>query len=139
MSRQAILCLIPPPEAIIGQRYNVIVEANPSQPLQKDGNYWIRTQVSENCGNVTDFRNLTGIIRYDAKSTALPTSSNQTEISTLCADEPLASLVPIVPWQIDSQAVNDVLNDTFQADIDSADPTLQHGALRWDLTNYPMW
>lgn len=38
----------------IGQRYHIIVEADPvadvSNPLPKDGNFWIRTWVADDCG-----------------------------------------------------------------------------------------
>lgn len=120
----------------IGQRYAVIVEANPSAPVQADGNYWIRTLVSDNCGNITDNKPLSGVIRYDPKSTAFPTSTNHTSLSLLCADEPPENLVPVVPWFVSTQADNDVVKDTFEADIDKT-PT--HGAKRWDLTDTPLW
>ena len=122
----------------IGQRYSVIVEANPSTPKQPDGNYWIRTQVSINCGNISDgnYDSRTGIIRYDPQSTTLPTSTNQTEIDLTCEDIPTASLVPVLPWNVDHQAVNDVPKDTFIADLNTV-PT--HGYIRWDLTDNPLW
>lgn len=119
-----------------GQRYSVIVEANPTAPVQADGNYWIRTQFSIGCGNITDNKPKSGVIRYDPRSTALPTSSNHSSISLDCADEPTSNLVPVVPWDIAEQAANDVLRDTFEADIDSI---ATHGAFRWDLTNTPLW
>ncbi|KAL2055956.1 hypothetical protein ABVK25_003598 [Lepraria finkii] len=120
----------------IGQRYAVIVEAKPSAPVQKDGNYWIRTIVSDNCGNISQNNPEMGVIRYNARSTALPTSTNHTALSTVCADEPPENLVPVVPWPVDHQAVNDVLNDTFEAEV-SRNET--HGAFRWDLTDTPLW
>lgn len=122
----------------IGQRYSVIVEANPSTPKQSDGNYWIRTQVSTNCGNINNgnYDSRTGIIRYDRQSTTLPTSTNQTEIDLTCEDVPTKSLVPVLPWQVDHQAVNDVLKDTFMADQNTV-PT--HGYIRWDLADNPLW
>ncbi|KAK4697824.1 hypothetical protein P7C71_g309, partial [Lecanoromycetidae sp. Uapishka_2] len=41
-----------------------------------------------------------------------------------------------VAWEVDTQAVNDVLNNTFEADIDTVST---HGAFRWDLTDIPLW
>ncbi|KAL2043517.1 hypothetical protein N7G274_003824 [Stereocaulon virgatum] len=120
----------------IGQRYSVIVEAKPSAPVQKDGNYWIRTVVSDGCGTINQSKPEIGVIRYNAGSTALPTSTNHTGLSTLCADEPPENLVPVVPWPVDHQAVNDVLNDTFEAFVSN---NVTHGALRWDLTDTPLW
>ena len=119
-----------------GQRYAVIVEANPSAPVQKDGNYWIRTIVSDNCGTINQSNPEMGVIRYNARSTALPTSTNHTALSKVCADEPPENLVPIVPWPVDHQAVNNVLNDTFEADVSKIET---HGAFRWDLTDTPLW
>lgn len=119
----------------IGQRYSVIVEADPSAPTQADGNYWIRTIVSEGCGNITNYDNQTGIIRYDPESNAFP-SSTQANINLTCADPPVESLVPVVPWAVDNHAVNNVLDDTFEANLDST-PT--HNYTRWDLTDTPLW
>ena len=115
----------------------MIVEANPSAPVQADGNYWIRTIPSIGCGNLNSTTSdpLTGVIRYEQHSKALPTST-QAKINLTCADPPLSSLVPVVPWQVDNHAVNDVPEDTFEALIDET-PT--HGYRRWDLTDNPLW
>ena len=104
--------------------------------MQADGNYWIRTLVSDGCGVITDNKPQSGIIRYDSKSTAVPTSTNHTALSLVCADEPAENLVPVVRWDVDKQAANDVLSDTFEADINNL---TTHGALRWDLTDTPLW
>ena len=67
----------------IGQRYNVIVEADPLNDeaggVSKDGNYWIRTHIA-NCGpsNETINYNTTGILRYNKTSTVDPTSREWT-------------------------------------------------------------
>ena len=85
----------------IGQRYHVIVEANPSNDLipVEDQNYWIRTVGARGCFNVVQPNPTIGIIRYNAGSTKMPTSK-QYQFSTTCADEPLESLVPVVPWTV---------------------------------------
>ncbi|KAL1633404.1 hypothetical protein SLS58_011095 [Diplodia intermedia] len=118
----------------IGQRYNIIIEAN-ADP----GDYWIRTEIPRGpggCGNVTD-RNgdVTGILRYDASSTALPTSSKN-KYESDCHDEPKELLVPILPWMVDPHPQNDVHNNTYEAGITEVQ---YHNAFRWDLTDTPMW
>lgn len=83
----------------IGQRYNVIVEANPldeQHPLDPDGNYWIRTQIAS-CFN-NDEGDLgydqTGILRYDKSSTKDPTTHKWHDVSIVCSDETYTSLHP---------------------------------------------
>ena len=129
------ICVIILSEPFVGQRYSVIVEADPSAPVQADGNYWIRTINAEGCGNISENVNQTGIIRYNPESTALPTST-QANINLTCADPPLESLVPVVPWAVDNHPVNDVLDDTFEAFIDAI-PT--HNYSRWELTGTPLY
>ena len=92
--------------------------------------------MSDRCGNISQTNPKLGVIRYDAHSTALPTSTNHTNLSTVCADEPLENLVPVVPWAVDHQAVNDVLQNTFEAEVSNE---IAHGAFRWDLTENPLW
>ena len=94
----------------IGQRYNVIVEAKPlvyndTSHLPPDGNYWIRTYVSP-CGpGSPDWSHgyeRTGILRYNSKSKATPSSQPWwPEVSKDCSDETYSSLHPIVPWTVD--------------------------------------
>lgn len=99
----------------------------------------MRTEVpggDAGCGNVTDKNgDVTGILRYDASSTALPTSTKNNYPSD-CHDEPKESLVPIIPWMVDPHPQNDVHNNTYEAGLSEA---LFHGYLRWDLTDTPMW
>lgn len=88
----------------IGQRYNVIVEANPlagdSNPIPDDGNFWIRTYVADDCGIKPGGPGYekTGILRYNYTDLALPTSSPWTKISKSCSDETYTSLRPKIPW-----------------------------------------
>ena len=89
-----------------GQRYHVIVEANPLVE-SLDGNYWMRTIPAKSCssfGIEPDVK--TGIIRYDAEDTSDPTSS-QNEFPTACRDEPYESLIPKLPWKVGSPANKD--------------------------------
>ena len=63
-----------------GQRYDVIVEAN--API---GNYWIRGNWGSACATNLNAANATGILRYDKKSSADPTSVGVTPRGT-CGD-----------------------------------------------------
>ena len=85
----------------IGQRYHVVVEARPSDDLipVEDQNYWIRNEVAHNCGRIDQPNPLIGIIRYNSGSNKTPTTKKYI-YDTTCADEPLASLVPVVPWKV---------------------------------------
>lgn len=118
----------------IGQRYNIIVEAN-AEP----GDYWMRTEIPGGpggCGRVVDRAgNVTGILRYDSHSTALPTSSKN-DYPSDCHDEPQELLHPILPWTVDPHPQNDVHNNTYEAGISEVQ---FHKAFRWDLTDTPMW
>lgn len=117
-----------------GQRYNIIVEAN-AEP----GDYWMRTEIPGGpggCGRVVDRAgNVTGILRYDSHSTALPTSSKN-DYPSDCHDEPQELLHPILPWTVDPHPQNDVHNNTYEAGISEVQ---FHKAFRWDLTDTPMW
>jgi hypothetical protein len=91
----------------IGQRYNVIVSADPqggtSNPVPSDGNFWIRTFQATGCsvpGDPIVNYERAGILRYNPSSQSTPTSRVWTGIQLACSDEPYQSLVPIVPWQV---------------------------------------
>lgn len=73
----------------IGQRYDVIVEAN-----QASGDYWLRGQWVTACGTNGNPDGITGIIRYDNSSTADPTSNSTVTTAQTCYDEPAENLVP---------------------------------------------
>lgn len=107
----------------IGQRYHVIVEADPDftfnngtddnrMPGENDGNYWIRTWVADcRLDDLDDLKSgyeQVGILRYDASSTALPHSKPWPEqfVSRKCSDETYSSLVPKIPWYIGPAANN---------------------------------
>lgn len=117
----------------IGQRYEIVVTAKPKKQ-SADGNYWIRTRIADNCGTVTQADERTAIVRYNASSTATPTTHKQHH-RTACEDEPVESLQPILSWNV-TDLQGDINDFTFDADI-STIPT--HGAFRWDLTNTPLF
>ena len=82
-----------------GQRYHVIVDATPVVP-SADQNYWIRTIPALGCsGFATPPDNRTGIIRYDPRTTADPTTA-RSDFPTNCSDEPYESLIPKLPWKV---------------------------------------
>ena len=94
----------------IGQRYNVIVEANPisnstSGPIMEDGNYWMRTYLANCRDKPKDAKpgyEKNGILRYNPDSTALPKSVNWTisDEDLACSDEKAENLRPVVPWTV---------------------------------------
>jgi hypothetical protein len=129
----------------IGQRYSVIVEAKPDTP-SSNGKYWMRTEYTTACNNpINDIpasnldRQRTGIISYSnstTNSTDLPTSTRY-NVAAQCADAPMSSLVPIVPWTI-SAPQNNITNNTYQAGLDLRRP-FRGNVLRWDITDTPMF
>ena len=87
---------------ISGQRYNIIVEARPSNDLipVEDQNYWIRAVAAKGCGDkMVQPNERIGIIRYSPGNTKTPTTKRY-QFSTACSDEPYESLVPIVPRSV---------------------------------------
>lgn len=82
----------------IGQRYDVILKAN-----QPSGNYWMRSDNVELCGNLTNSYDIKAIVHYDDATSAEPTSTAQS-YTPVCQDEPYESLVPIVQWNAGAQA-----------------------------------
>jgi hypothetical protein len=92
----------------IGQRYNLIVEANPIGP-DNDGrkDFWIRTGIAkcflhytQNQQYYIEGYNVTGILTYRDGAPETPSSTPWTDISLDCKDEPSENLVPIVPWLV---------------------------------------
>lgn len=73
----------------MGQRYDIIVEANAAVD-----DYWLRAQWVSACSTNSNPDGITGIVRYDASSTATPTSNSTVTTAQICGDEPLESLVP---------------------------------------------
>ena len=96
----------------IGQRYNVIVEANPVgedgiNPVPSDLNFWIRTWIPEFCGQSGVGQNYsqTGILRYNQSLSSNPNSTAWPSISNRpCSDEAYGSLKPKLPWYVGDSA-----------------------------------
>ncbi|KAG9234870.1 putative laccase-2 [Amylocarpus encephaloides] len=83
----------------IGQRYDIIVDANATV-----GDYWLRAGWVLACGQNGNADEITAIIRYDASSTADPTTTSAITTAATCGDEPAASLVPHLAMNV--EAVN---------------------------------
>lgn len=111
----------------IGQRYDVIVEANATPD-----NYWIRGNWGTACAPNLQAANATGILRYNSSSTAEPTSVGVTPRGT-CADEPLASLVPHLAMDVGSYALMDEKLDWVRGNILTW--TINSSSLVLDWTN----
>lgn len=122
----------------VGQRYDVIVEANATP-----GDYWLRGGwvSSRACQGVANDHpaDMTGIVRYNASSTADPVSSGGSDEPSSCMDEPYEKLVPRMKTDVTNIAGTTVedLNVKFLGTamfqwtinsssfvIDWADPTL---------------
>ncbi|KAH8888548.1 laccase-1 [Thozetella sp. PMI_491] len=91
----------------IGQRYDVIVEANASP-----GDYWIRGGWVGACAPNQHPTDATGILRYDATSTNDPTTSSTVSPATTCLDEPSESLVPHLKLDVTNIVTTDDANLT---------------------------
>ncbi|KAJ0362422.1 hypothetical protein COL26b_013363 [Colletotrichum chrysophilum] len=117
----------------IGQRYNVIVEAAPvvnssdpsSNPLPKDGNFWIRTYAASSSTlhrDIGDQDNYmkTGILRYDRTSTADP-STNAWDVDTAESDKAINDqLKPALQWQVQRPA-NGKVGEVFNVVTEGSD------------------
>lgn len=97
----------------IGQRYNVIVNAN-----QTVGNYYMRAMSATDCSiNANDGTgNANGIVSYIGAPSGLPTSTATNHTNT-CVDEPITSLTPIVPMSVP--------NSTFQSLVQTENVNIQ--------------
>lgn len=103
----------------IGQRYHVIVEADPYHYCDKgvepcvpqevkDNNFWIRTWRAKCFGFATPSPGyeMAGILRYNPNDTRLPITQSwmhghsSLPVSLDCSDETYTSLVPWRPWKV---------------------------------------
>lgn len=94
----------------MGQRYDVIVEANATP-----GDYWLRGKWVDACMTNGNSDGITGIVRYDNSSTASPTSNSTVTTASSCEDEPYTSLVPHVAMDVGAvtQTATENLNFKF--------------------------
>ncbi|KXJ91823.1 multicopper oxidase-domain-containing protein [Microdochium bolleyi] len=115
----------------IGQRYNVIVEAQPEttghdNPIPEDGNFWIRTWLAEGCsGGLKDSASpgyeKAGVLRYHKSSMAEPRSKPWPKVAKKCSDEDAKSLRPILKWNI-THAANGGDGQRFRLESQTGDP-----------------
>lgn len=99
-----------------------------------DGNYWLRTRVADTCGIVRQSDERTGVVRYNASSTASPTTFSHHHRSA-CEDESADKLEPIVPWNL-KQIHGNISDFSFGT---GATLYAVHGAYRWEMTETPLW
>jgi FtsP/CotA-like multicopper oxidase with cupredoxin domain len=125
----------------IGQRYHVIVEANPLKhsPDGKE-NFWIRTTPADGCKSFHDPQpdEKTGILRYDALSTDDPVTERG-DFSDKCSDETYSSLKPILPWRVGLDVQGHRTYDAGLVDIPGPPYYPERKMNRWELHDYPMW
>ena len=93
----------------VGQRYDIIVTANAS--FEHGTNFWINAR---DCNQVSQSSPL-GIIRYDNSSTDLPYTPAPSRLDYGCLDEPSASMTPVVPRTVGSEAANKYLEEELFA------------------------
>lgn len=110
----------------------MIVTAKPT-PTASDGNYWIRMRIATGCGDVEQGNEEMGIIRYNASSTAAPTTAPNND-KFACQDECPSKLKPVFQWNV-TKIENNRANFSFEAGIDSS---ITNSAFRWDLTDTPL-
>jgi hypothetical protein len=120
-------------ELTIGQRYDVIVEANAAP-----GDYWLRGGWNTRCASIENAAGITGIVRYDTGSTAEPNSVSTVTPSTHCLGEPVEKTVPHLSLDVTNMrggVVNEVLGtvideyfkwtiNTSSLMLDWSDPTM---------------
>jgi len=134
----------------IGQRYHVVVEANPfdskGNPETPRGEYWMRTIPANNCstfelGGIPDERQ--GIVYYEKGSKAYPTTPRAPSIPLDCRDEPFPSLVPVLPWTV-KKVQRDEIKDLFEVGIQNTTTFPGHPLptdhfARWAIGKQPLY
>ncbi|KAL8329973.1 hypothetical protein RB597_005326 [Gaeumannomyces tritici] len=112
----------------IGQRYDVIVEAN-----AKPGDYWLRSGMSCVPGDTGALRErVTGIIRYDKKSKADPKTTSDVVVDETCSDEDPKKLVPHVALDVTH------MGEIVQSDLGfkpNGTPAEGQNWFQWTLNN----
>ncbi|RDW73025.1 hypothetical protein BP6252_06932 [Coleophoma cylindrospora] len=85
----------------IGQRYDVILTAN-QDAIASD--FWMRAIPQVACSDNDSVDNIKGMVHYGS-STATPTTTGYA-YNDECVDEPLASLVPYLPRNVNSSDIS---------------------------------
>ncbi|OTB05429.1 putative multicopper oxidase [Hypoxylon sp. CI-4A] len=125
----------------IGQRYHIVLNAEPLNSTVSDGNYWIRTVAADGCkgfeeGNQPDERQ--GILRYNASSDGIPTTYRE-NYSLACRDENYTRLEPIFKWNIPEVELN--VSGRFAVGQEKSPnrPAAGDDFSWWTFGNNPMW
>jgi FtsP/CotA-like multicopper oxidase with cupredoxin domain len=127
----------------IGQRYHVIVEAQPTE-VSEDGNYWIRFIPANGCDGLKNKVTTTlGIFRYeeDGHSNKTEPTTSQGDYSLKCHDEPYDSLVPILPWKV-GPPINTAQNSQFEIALENVTGAPYFPAdvtSRWNMFTDSLW
>ena len=79
----------------MGQRYDIVIEAD-----QQPKDYWLRSGFISSCIPNYAAENITGIVRYDNKSTATPSTESSVVREGTCLDESPGKLVPWLPIDV---------------------------------------
>ena len=98
----------------MGQRYDIIVEANAVA-----GDYWLRGGWITACSTNENPTDMTGIVRYDSSSTKDPSTTSDVVTGT-CGDEPYTSLVPYLAMDVGSFTDADVTQEDLSFAFGSA-------------------
>lgn len=82
--------------SVIGQRYDVLFTANRSDR----GPFWIRAIPLNQCSSIWKTATVSGILYYGEYDGTIPKDLEVNSTTNGCTDEPMASLVPIVPKNV---------------------------------------
>ncbi|KAI1867412.1 hypothetical protein JX265_000750 [Neoarthrinium moseri] len=105
----------------IGQRYDVIVEAN-----QGVGDFWLRAVPDTACSASNEMQDdIKGVIRYDLSSTVDPDTTPYS-FTMDCLDEAMSDLVPYVALDVEAPATREVFDLGF---------TSSDGLWKWTINS----
>jgi hypothetical protein len=107
----------------VGQRYDIIVEANATE-----GDYWMRAGWQNTCATNYAYDNGLGIIRYNNSSTAEPTSVSP-GFADSCADADYSLFTPYVPITVGAASYQN------EADVGYSYP----GLFFWTINNSSLY
>lgn len=112
----------------IGQRYDVVIAADADTAVDGATDFWLRASPDTACSAQNPRAdNVRGIVRYDAASRADPNTTAHSFVHD-CLDEPLDSLVPVVPVDVAGPATT----ETFDIGAALSDTT---GLFQWTVNN----
>ncbi|KAK3313228.1 multicopper oxidase-domain-containing protein [Apodospora peruviana] len=122
----------------MGQRYDVLVTALD----QTDGNFWLRGDLLS-CAGPNNFKaNGTGIVRYDAGNTDLPTTNRGPALSANCLDEPATAdrLVPYLSLDVTNFHIEDSFLEGLKSNrTNKVIDGVTVNAFQWFLNESSLW